>query len=77
MCALPAEFDRRFFTFEVTAEEAAESKARFQRLRPKNAPLVSRAAAEFNQRLGVQPLNEMLSRVRIGSAVLQWKRWGS
>lgn len=36
----PAEFDRRFFTFEVTAEEAAESKTRFQRLRPKNAPVV-------------------------------------
>jgi hypothetical protein len=35
------EFDRRFFTFEVTAAEAALAKARFLRLRPKNAPLVS------------------------------------
>ncbi|PRW44284.1 DNA (cytosine-5)-methyltransferase CMT1 isoform A [Chlorella sorokiniana] len=33
------EFDRRFFTFEVTAAEAALAKARFLRLRPKNAPL--------------------------------------
>ena len=37
-----AEFDRRFNTFEVTAKEAAERKAEFERTRPQGEALVRR-----------------------------------